>query len=119
MKKDRIARIQDLVGLLNALYPPALAEPWDNVGLQVGDPAAELRRVLICLDPTEAALKTAAELQAQAVVSHHPLIFSPIKSLAPTDATGRVVFQAVRSGVAVLAAHTNLDRGRDGLNDWL
>jgi dinuclear metal center YbgI/SA1388 family protein len=119
MKKDRIARIQDLVGLLNALYPPALAESWDNVGLQVGDPAAELRRVLVCLDPTEAALKMAIELQAQAVLAHHPLIFTPLKSLTPADTIGRIVFEAVRSRVAVLAAHTNLDRGSDGLNDWL
>ena len=119
MKKDRIARIQDLVGLLNALYPPGLAEPWDNVGLQVGDPAAELRRVLVCLDPTDAALAAAVEAQAQAVLAHHPLIFTPLRNLTPSDAAGRVAFEAVRSGVAVLAVHTNLDRGQDGLNDWL
>lgn len=119
MKKERIARIQDLVGLVHTLYPPALAEEWDNVGLQVGDPAAELKRVLICLDPTERAVAAALAAGAQAIVTHHPLILRPLKSLTPADETGRVLLQAVRAGVAVLCAHTNLDRARGGLNDWL
>lgn len=119
MKKERIARIQDLVGLLHSLYPPALAEEWDNVGLQVGDAAAELKSVLICLDPTEKALDAAVEAGVQAIVAHHPLLFRPLRSLVPVDETGRVLFRAVREGVAILCAHTNLDRGRDGLNDWL
>ena len=96
-----------------------MAEDWDNVGLQAGDPSAELRKVLVVLDPSEQALEVAASSGAQAVVSHHPLIFHPLKNLIPFDATGRVLFRAVREGIAVLCAHTNLDRGRNGLNDWL
>jgi dinuclear metal center YbgI/SA1388 family protein len=119
MKKERIIRIQDLLGLVNALYPPTLAEDWDNVGLQAGDPSAELKKVLVVLDPSEKALEAAVSAGAQAVVSHHPLIFHSLKSLIPSDATGRVLFRAVREGVAVLCAHTNLDCSRDGLNDWL
>jgi len=119
MKKERIARIQDLVGLVHSLYPPALAEEWDNVGLQVGEPAAELRSVLVCLDPSEKALDAAATAGAQAIVAHHPLLFRPLRSLVPADETGRVLFRAVREGITVLCAHTNLDRGRNGLNDWL
>lgn len=119
MKKERIARIQDLVGLVNTLYPPSLAEEWDNVGLQAGDPGSELERVLLCLDPSERALDAALSTGAQAVLSHHPLIFHPLKSLIPVDETGRVLFRAVREGIAVLCAHTNLDRAPGGLNDWL
>jgi dinuclear metal center YbgI/SA1388 family protein len=119
MKKERIFRIQDLVGLIHRLYPPALAEEWDSVGLHVGDPAAEVSRVLVCLDPTEAVLEEAEKRGAQAVVSHHPLIFRPMKNLVPAGETGRTVFRAVRAGIAVICAHTNLDRARDGLNDWL
>jgi dinuclear metal center YbgI/SA1388 family protein len=119
MKKERVARIQDLVGLVNALYPTVLAEEWDNVGLHVGDPAAELRRVLVCLDPSEKVLEAAKAEGAQAILSHHPLIFHPIKSLVPLDETGRILFRAVREGIAVLCAHTNLDRAQGGLNDWL
>jgi dinuclear metal center YbgI/SA1388 family protein len=117
--KERVFRIQDLVGLLHGLYPPALAENWDNVGLQVGDPQEVVHRVLVSLDPSEKALDAARREKAQALICHHPLIFTPLKSLAPTDETGRLVFRAVKDGIAVLAAHTNLDRARDGLNDWL
>ncbi|WP_432823576.1 Nif3-like dinuclear metal center hexameric protein [Trichloromonas sp.] len=119
MKPERIVRIQDLVGLIHKLYPPALAEDWDNVGLQAGDPAAPLERLMVCLDPTEATLDAAQAAGAQALVSHHPLIFRPFKSLTPADETGRILFRAVREGIAVISAHTNLDRAADGLNDWL
>jgi dinuclear metal center YbgI/SA1388 family protein len=117
--KERIARIQDLTGLLHTLYPLHLAESWDNVGLQVGDPAGEVTRVLVCLDPSERALEEAASAGAQALITHHPLIFKPLSTLSPTDETGRILFRAVQQGIAVLCAHTNLDRGRNGLNDWL
>lgn len=117
--KQRIFRIQDLVGLVNSLYPPALAESWDNVGLQVGDPQAEVSRVLVCLDPSVEALNEAGRTGAQALFCHHPLLFSPLKKLSPDDETGRMVFQSIRDEIAVLAAHTNLDRAKNGLSDWL
>ncbi|OHB27974.1 MAG: Nif3-like dinuclear metal center hexameric protein [Desulfuromonadaceae bacterium GWC2_58_13] len=119
MKPEPIVRIQDLVGLINALYPPSLAEDWDNVGLQVGDPTATVERLMVSLDPTEATLDAALKAGAQALVSHHPLIFRPYKTLVPGDETGRILFRAVREGIAVISAHTNLDRAADGLNDWL
>lgn len=119
MTKPRTARIQDLLGLLHGAYPTALAEEWDNVGLQVGDPTAVVERVLICLDPSEAALHAAVAADAQVLLSHHPLLFRPLRTLIPRDETGRLIWRAVREGIAVISAHTNLDRGRDGLNDWL
>ncbi len=114
-----IVRIHDLVGLLNALYPPALAEGWDNVGLQVGDPRAQINKVLVCLDPSEPALQYALDQGAEALLCHHPLIFKPLYHLTPNDETGRILFSAVQQGVAIIAAHTNLDRADNGLNDWL
>ncbi len=119
MAKPNTARVNDLLGILNALCPPGLAEDWDNVGLQVGDPNAEVGRVLVCLDAEEAALREAESVGAQAIISHHPLLYRPLKRLTPTDETGRVLFRAIRNNIAVLSAHTNLDRVADGLNDWL
>jgi dinuclear metal center YbgI/SA1388 family protein len=116
---QRIVRIHDLVGLLNALYPPALAEGWDNVGLQVGDPRAQVSKVLVCLDASETALQAALDQGAEALLCHHPLIFQPLRSLTPRDETGRILFAAVQQGIAIIAAHTNLDRADNGLNDWL
>lgn len=115
----RAARVQDLLGLLHGLYPQDLAEEWDNVGLQVGDPAAPVERILIALDPTPAALAAANAQGAQLLVTHHPLLFKPLRRLTPDDPVGRVVWQAVCAGVAIAAAHTNLDVAADGLNRWL
>ncbi len=117
--KQKTARLTDIIGLLNQLCPPDLAEEWDNVGLQVGDPKAEVTRILVCLDAEEVAVQEAQRLGAQLIISHHPLIFSPLKHLSPTDMTGRVLFQAIKQDIAVVSAHTNLDRAADGLNDWL
>lgn len=119
MKKRTTSRIQDLLGLLHTLYSPALAEEWDNVGLQVGDQKSEVTRVLISLDPTLAALEEAERIGAQALLTHHPLIFRPLKHIAAHDETGQLAMRAIRSGIAVIAAHTNLDRAANGLNDWL
>jgi dinuclear metal center YbgI/SA1388 family protein len=117
--KERPIRLQDLLGLLHHLYPPVLAESWDNVGLQVGDPVAPVSRVLVCLDASEQALDEALRLGVQVILCHHPLIFQPLKRLSPVDETGRLLFRAVREGVAIVSAHTNLDCAANGINDWL
>ena len=119
MKRRNPARIQDLIGLIHTDYPPSLAEDWDNVGLQVGDPAAPLERVLIALDVTAATLAEAEALGVQAMVTHHPLIFRPLKNITPLDPGSRLVMQAITANIAIIAAHTNLDCGAEGLNDWL
>ena len=119
MMANKGQRIQDLLGLIHSLYDPGLAEDWDNVGLQVGDLTAPLKRVMISLDPSLPAVRAACDAEAQALVTHHPLLFRPVKCLTPDDAVGKVLWQAVQSGVAVLSAHTNLDCAEDGLNSWL
>ena len=112
-------RIQDLVGLIHKLYAPELAEDWDNVGLQVGDPGRPLDRVMVALDPGLEAVEAARDAGAQALVTHHPLLFKPVKRLTPDDAVGKVLWAAVRDDVAIISAHTNLDCAVDGLNSWL
>jgi len=119
MTNNRIARLTDVIGVLNKLCPPDLAEDWDNVGLQVGDPAAKIEKILLCLDAEEIAVQEARRLGVQLIISHHPLIFRPLKRLSPTDMTGKVLYQAVKHDIAIVSAHTNLDRAADGLNDWL
>ncbi len=105
--------------MINAIYPPALAEDWDNVGLQVGDPTAEVSRIAVALDPVEATLTEAVSKKAELLVCHHPLIFKPLRHLTPNDETGKLVLRAVQEKVAIFSAHTNLDRATGGLNDWL
>jgi len=119
MTRQTSARIQDLLGLLHGLYPPDLAEDWDNVGLQVGDPSAPLSQVLVALDASEAAVEEARKRNCQALLTHHPLILRPLKNITPSDSTGRTALTAIRNGISILSAHTNLDSASDGLNDWL
>jgi dinuclear metal center YbgI/SA1388 family protein len=119
MAKQKTVRVQDVGGLINKLYPQSLAEDWDNVGLQLGDPAAIVERVLVCLDVEEQVIARAEELGAQLVISHHPLIYRPLKKITPADEAGRAIFYAMRQGISVISAHTNLDRAKNGLNDWL
>lgn len=119
MSRSKSPRLAEILGLLNGLYPPSLAEDWDNVGLQVGDSSATVDKVLVCLDAEEESITKAEECGAQLVISHHPLIHRPLKRLTPGDEVGRTLFRAIRSGISVISVHTNLDRAADGLNDWL
>ena len=100
--------------MINSFYPPTLAEEWDNVGLQVGDPVSEVTRIAVALDPVEATLAEAISKKAELLVCHHPLIFKPLRQLTPNDETGKLVTRAVRENLAVYSAHTNLDRAKDG-----
>ena len=115
----RSPRIHDLIGLLNTLFPPELAEDWDNVGLQVGDPGAPLVKGLVALDPGMEAIRAASDSSAQVLITHHPLLFHGLKRLTPDDESGRVVWSAIKNGVAVISVHTNLDSAQPGLNTWL
>jgi dinuclear metal center YbgI/SA1388 family protein len=115
----KVPRVHDLLGVLHGLYPTDLAEEWDNVGLQVGDPGASVSRVLVALDPSAAAVAAARAGEAQLLVTHHPLLFKPLRRLTPEDPVGRVLWQAIQGGVAIISAHTNLDAAPAGLNCWL
>lgn len=108
---DTVAQWERLVA---GRYPPATAAAWDSVGLQVGDPAWEVERVLVCLDVTSAVVAEAADGPPTLVLAHHPLLFRPLARLTPTTASGRVALAAAGARVAVLAAHTNLDVATDG-----
>ena len=110
--------VTDTVGswmsLVHDLYPPHHAAAWDNVGLQVGDPDWPVERVLVALDVTGRVVDEAAGGPPTLVLAHHPLLFRPLARLTPDSATGRTALRAARAGVAVAAAHTNLDVAVDG-----
>lgn len=89
--------------------PLAWQESYDNAGLVVGDPEAEVHSVLVALDATEEVVDEAIELGAQMVVTHHPIIFRPIKRLAGENRQQRTIAKAIANGIALYAAHTNLD----------
>lgn len=100
--------------VLHARYPPAQAASWDNPGLQVGDPAWAVERVLVTLDVTPAVLEEAAAEPGTFVIAHHPVLFRPLARLTPDTAPGRLALAAATRRIAVAAAHTNLDVTDDG-----
>ena len=109
----------DLSAAVDALAPFRLAYDWDNVGLQIGNPAAAVTNVLVALDVDNDAIDAAIRVKAQAIVAHHPLIFRPLKSLREDSVTGAYVTRLVREKIGLIAAHTNLDRVKEGTNGAL
>jgi len=114
-----MAKLSDIVGIISKIAAPGLAESWDNSGLQVGDPAAEIRRIMVSLDASPAAVESAITLGCQLLVTHHPLIFKPQKSISFSTTQGRLIHKAISSGLAIVSMHTNYDIAEDGLNDVL
>ncbi|MBI5518103.1 MAG: Nif3-like dinuclear metal center hexameric protein [Deltaproteobacteria bacterium] len=104
-----------LLAVLDELAPPKLAEPWDNVGLLVGDPSRALTRALLAIDYTPAVAREAREGGFEAVVAYHPPVFQGLKRVL----AGTAVYDAVRDGVALYAPHTALDIAEGGTNDVL
>ena len=105
--------------VIHEAYPPQLAESWDAVGLVCGDPTDEVNTVAFALDCTQEVADKAVELGAQMLVVHHPLLMRGVTSVAADTPKGRVIHTLIRNGVALLAAHTNADKARPGVNDKL
>lgn len=110
-------RLAEIVALVEGWYPPHRAEEWDAVGLVCGDPDADVRRVLLAVDPVQAVADEAVELGADLVIVHHPLYLKGTTSVAATTAKGRVVHTLVRSGAGLLTAHTNADAPVGGVSE--
>ncbi len=113
------AKLSDIVGIINKIAPPALAEDWDNAGLQVGDLSNGIERIMVALDPCPEAVDSAIKSSCQLLITHHPLIFEPLKRISTTDETGRLIHQAIAGRLAIASLHTNYDVTQNGVNDLL
>lgn len=111
--------VAEVIGALDAAYPPALAESWDAVGLVCGDPADSVDKVLVCVDATESTLDEAAEIGAQLIVAHHPLLLRGVHGVPTNTGKGRAVHRMIRGGIALFCAHTNADAASPGVSDAL
>ena len=113
-------QISALVSALESLAPPALQMGYDNSGLLVGEPDAEITGVLVTLDCLEATVREAVDTGCNVIVAHHPIVFSGLKRLTGRTYVERTVMAALRAGVAIYAIHTNLDSVlREGVNGRL
>lgn len=109
-------KIKHLIAPLEHWAPRSLQEDYDNSGLQVGDPEADVSSVMVCLDCTEAVVEEAAAKGCGLIISHHPVIFKGLKSLVARTYVERTVLAALKHGIALYAIHTNLDNVIDGVN---
>jgi len=109
-------KISDIIHHLESIAPRHYQEEYDNSGLITGDRTAECSGVLVSLDCTEEIVKEAFEKKYNLIVSHHPLIFRPIRHIDPSDETGRTLIAAIKSGITIYAIHTNLDNIISGVN---
>ncbi len=112
-------KLSDIVGIINKIAPQNLAEKWDAVGLQVGDPTVTVSRIMTALDPGAPAIDAAIAAGCQLLVTHHPFIFKPLSRLTAADPVTARIFRAIRNNLAVISLHTNYDSAEGGLNDLL
>jgi dinuclear metal center YbgI/SA1388 family protein len=111
--------IKDIISCIEAFAPLSLQEDYDNAGLLIGHPDKEVNRALICIDITEAMLDEAINRKCDIIIAHHPLIFRGITKLTGRNSTERIVERCILKGIAVYAAHTNLDNTAKGVNAML
>jgi dinuclear metal center YbgI/SA1388 family protein len=119
-KRSQVVTVGEIAAAMDRIAPPSLAQSWDNVGLLIGDRAAECYRVFLCIDLTPAVLDEAIAKQCSMVVAYHPLIFRPIsRLLADSGGTEAIAHKAIAHGIAVYSPHTALDAAPGGTNDVL
>lgn len=111
--------LAEVISVFDGLYPRALAESWDSVGLVCGDPLRPVRRVLFAVDPVAAVVDEALAYRADLLVTHHPLYLRGTSTVAADSAKGRVVHRLIEGGCALFNAHTNADHATPGVSDAL
>ena len=107
--------VNDIFEFLNGIAPVNTACDFDNAGILVGDPSAEVSGAVVALDCTASAIKTAIKNNCELIITHHPVIFDPLKTIL----AGSTVFDLIKSGISAISMHTNLDIAVSGVNDCL
>lgn len=108
--------VRDVQHILESWAPKEIAWERDNVGMQVGSYEKKVRKILLALDLTPEVVEEARKKKVDVIVTHHPLLFRPVKSITPDDRVGRLILDLIENGVALYSAHTNLDFTRDGVS---
>ena len=114
-----MAKAKDILQFIETIAPTHLKMDWDNVGLLCGRGDQEVRRILVALDPFPHVCDEAVEVGADLLVTHHPLIFEPLKSVTDQTTIGQSIQKLIANNIAAINAHTNLDCAEGGVNDTL
>lgn len=108
-----MTKIIDIYNKLNSDYPFSEQEDWDNSGILCGDSLASVSVCVTTLDVTDDAIETAIKYGAELIISHHPIIFRPVKNISARSS----LFKAIKNNITVISAHTNFDKAYGGTND--
>ena len=111
-----MAIVNDIIKAIEAVAPVPWQESYDNAGLQVGDRFQSVSGAVVCIDVTEAVVDEAVALGYNLIIAHHPLLFKGLKSITGSSYIERIVIKAIRHGIAIYAAHTNLDNAPGGVS---
>ncbi|MDT8317839.1 MAG: Nif3-like dinuclear metal center hexameric protein [bacterium] len=114
-----MTKLRDIFFIMEEIAPSRYASDWDSIGLQIGDPLIEAKGIMIALDPSVEAVNEAAAEGLNLLITHHPLLFTEIKSLDLSKQIGKIIKTAIKLDVAIFSAHTNLDATRGGVSDML
>jgi len=109
-------KLKEIIRAVEKAAPLSIQDGFDNSGLQVGSPEQEISSVLVCLDVTEAIVDEASGLGCQLILSHHPLLFHPLKTVGDATYQQRCAVNAIRAGIAIYSSHTSLDNAPGGVN---
>ena len=112
-------KAKDIIGLMNKWAMPELIDSWDNTGFQIGDDNKEVKKILLALDLDSKVLEKAINDDFQMIITHHPLIFQPIKSITNLNYKGKLIQELIKNEILVYNAHSNLDQAKGGVNDEL
>lgn len=104
---------------IESFAPKYLAEDWDPIGLSFGSKDKEVKKMMIALDLDQDTLKEAQEKNIDFIFTHHPAIFSPLKTLNEDHSRRKEYIELIRANIALYSAHTNIDAADNGMNDWL
>ncbi|SHI89333.1 Nif3-like dinuclear metal center hexameric protein [Lutispora thermophila] len=106
-----------IASIMEKIAPKKFAENWDNVGLIIGDGARIINKIMVCLDLPLWVVDEAIEKGVDMVVTHHPIIFDPLKKITSDTPLGRKIIQLIKNDISVYSSHTNFDFAQGGLND--
>ncbi|MBR4974100.1 MAG: Nif3-like dinuclear metal center hexameric protein, partial [Bacteroidales bacterium] len=109
----------EIAQVIEKFAPLGLQENWDNSGFCIGDPNADVTKLLIGFDPSYELIEEAVRVGADMVVTHHPLIFSGVKKISGADQTGRAIIEAIKNDIVVYSCHTNMDKVIAGVSGSL
>jgi dinuclear metal center YbgI/SA1388 family protein len=112
-------RVSDVIQVIERLAPLDMASSWDNTGLQVGDHRWPVQTVWVALDPLPDVVSDACKAKVDMLVTHHPLIFTPLNTVDVETQEGAIIQKALQHRLAIYSVHTNLDTVNDGVNDTL